>query len=272
MSNIKIAIPSYKRVDRVRVFETIPESYRDNVYMFVRVEEEEEYRNKWGHRCHIIPIDGVTGVATTMDKMVKYFNDERIWCIDDDVTLHHGVIDHKGIVRKSKEEISEEEFYKLISFIDEQMDMGYDYGMVKYMLFPRGSDWYPTKKMTTPYGSGNIFFNLSKINRDHIDYKKTGDEWCDGYVAINLYKYGHDPIVIAKWLAYPNKWNAPGGCSVNRSVKGLNEGATILAKELPEFVKLRTSKRKDLAASGLVDEATVYTASIRLNPKYRVKQ
>lgn len=264
MSNIKIAIPSYKRVDKVRVFQSIPQSYSHNTYMFVRVEEEAEYRKEWGHRCNIIPITDVTGVATTMDAMVRYFGKDRVWCIDDDITLHLGVIDHKGVLRKNRDSITESEFYDCLDFIGEQIDSGYSYGQLFYPLFPRGSNYYPIKTKLTPYGSGNIFFDLSLIDVSLITYSKIGDEWCDAWVCLNLYKHGHRPVTITKYVTDPYKYNASGGCSENRLASKINECAKQVVEDFPEYCKLRTSKRKDLERLGIKDVEEIYSVSIRL--------
>jgi hypothetical protein len=266
MDNIKIAIPSYKRADRIRVFNWIPQSYAQYTYVFVREEEEAEYREKWGDRCTVVPITGVTGVATTMDAMVRYFDDERIWCIDDDVTLHLSRIDHKGLIRKTKELITESEFYECLDYINKELDNGSNYGHVFYPLFPRAAKYiYPTKYNVVTYGSGNIFFDLKVIDKSYITYSKIGyDEWCDAWVCMNLYKNGFKPVSICKWVSDPFKWNAPGGCSENRLASKLNEAMHKMAEDFPKYCKLRMSNRKDVDRLGIRDVKDVYTLYIRL--------
>lgn len=106
VNDIPICIPSYKRWDRKdnKTLDVISkfcsESMRDRTYVFVRKEQESEYRHSFPE-FKIITLPNVGGLSTTRQFIADYTLDElnSPYCIDvdDDITgIGQIVIDSKG--------------------------------------------------------------------------------------------------------------------------------------------------------------------------------
>jgi hypothetical protein len=62
----------------------IPKEYYKNVYIVVREGEQELKYRKYKELVNLISLPNLTGIHDKRDAIVKFFNGERIWMIDDD--------------------------------------------------------------------------------------------------------------------------------------------------------------------------------------------
>ena len=90
--SIKIIIPSYKRCGKITTLDSIPISYKDNTFLFVRKEEYDLYYNEYKERCNIIPLENVNNICETRKRIVEYFDGQKIWMLDDDLVIYEGFV------------------------------------------------------------------------------------------------------------------------------------------------------------------------------------
>jgi hypothetical protein len=258
MSNIKIAIQSYKRSDKVITLDSIPLSYKDNVYLFVRREEYDLYYNNYGQRCNVVPLDNVQYLSDTRTAIINYFGNDRIWLTDDDNKIHTArYIEEKDIIKpNTKEIVTEDQFYDCLSYMDEMMDLGYTHGLLRLSLFARGNKYWPHR--VNCYGFTNTFLDLSKIDKSDLPYNDV-QIMSDLYVFLYLLKKGYDNCMISKYMVTSGPANSQGGCSTYRNVENYNRCAEKIAQTFPEYVKIKDKSRynsnitqEDLQLKGLI--------------------
>ena len=120
MSKIKIIIPSYKRSNKLVFQQWIPKSFYSNVYIIVREEEEEAYKFLEG-MINVVYLSGITGIHDKRHEITKLFANEKIWMVDDDVTIHD-TYNADGWRRHNDQVISESQFYDLINETSNLLD------------------------------------------------------------------------------------------------------------------------------------------------------
>ena len=240
---IKIAIPSYKRPNSVLILNSIPQSYKDNTYLFVRREELEEYSQNYSHKCNIIPLDNVTCISDTRLAIINYFGNDRIWLTYDDNKIHVAeYLEEKKIIRpNTKNVVNEEQFYDCMEYINEIMDKGYSHGLLRLVLFARGGNYWPYR--VNCYGFTNVFFDFEKIKKSEVPYLNEVELLEDLYVFLSLVDKGYDNCMISKYMVSSSPANSPGGCSVRRNTLRTNRAVEKIANTFPKYVKIRQKAR-----------------------------
>jgi uncharacterized ubiquitin-like protein YukD len=241
-SEIKLAIPSYKRSKNVITLESIPVSYKKNTFLFVRPEEFNCYKH-YDDRCNIIKLsDTCLDIGSTRQFIINFFENEKIWMLDDDISIHKSNLSYEKyqryntywyVIRSNKENITENEFYSCLSLINNYMKTFY-HGHLRLPLFPKGKSFWPARFNT--YGFTNTFYDLSKIPKSLINYEKM-DLCEDMYVFLNLIDNGFDRIAISEYQVKSSKPNAPGGCSEYRTIENHNRALEKIHQLFPKFTK-----------------------------------
>jgi hypothetical protein len=226
--SLNICIPSYKRSDSVRVFQWIPKSYKDNVYLYVREDEYQDYFANYGDRCHVIPITGVSNIGETRRALCNHqlslSGSKRIWQLDDDVTIHDTYfatwckpVQKCPVIRPFSGTINETDFYSLIAQINTAMDNGYLHGAVTpFVGFPRFGYNYPTR--VNSFAFTNTWLDLSAIPSNLVTYPK-GNLACDNYIWLALITNGINSLTISNYLAKSSSPGTKGGCTDNRNTE-----------------------------------------------------
>lgn len=246
-NRIKICIPSYKRCGHVLTLNSIPLSYRDNTFLYVRDSEYQEYYAKYHLRCNVIPLENVNNIGETRQKIVEHQLNQKIFMLDDDMQLKTTRVDFKGIVRPAAKGTlwADSDFYELIEFVNETMDAGFAHGGLHLTLFPRAAATHYPYKINL-FASGAIFYDLTRIPLGLFKF----NEWAvleDQFMFLTLCNAGFDSAKIHKWLAkiYVST-SAPaaftkGGCFESRTVDVWNNSARRLHSLFPESIMLRES-------------------------------
>ena len=223
---INICIPSYKRSDNLKTLDWIPLSYKDNVYLYVRENEYDAYHANYGDKCHVIPITNVNNIGETRralcDHQLTLNKSNRIWQLDDDVTIHDAYfatwckpISGCPVIRPFKNAVSESLFYALIHQITTAIDNGYAHGAITPNTgFPRKGYNYPTRVNT--FAFTNTWLDLSKIPPHLITYP-LGNLACDNYIWLALITNGFKSLTISNFIANSSKPGTKGGCTTQRT-------------------------------------------------------
>lgn len=244
---IQFVIPSYQRVGAVSALDMFPTDYEPHIV--VREHEEKAYYDAYGSRAKIITIpDDVNGIAGTRKAITDMYAGQRIWMIDDDTTIRMSSMrkkDDRRCVDKINQ-LTREQFYELIQYVEDAMDCGYYHGHARLPIFKITSSWGNYRENS--YGFTNTWYDLEKLTTEQIGYGKI-DLCEDMYAFLNLINQGYPHLALFKYLVVSGKAQAPGGCSSIRSNSKHNRALEQINKEFPEQARWKTSnieKRKSL--------------------------
>ena len=226
---INIVIPSYQRSDKVVTLDSIPLSYKDNVYLYVRPEEYELYKH-FENRCNIVQLENCENIGDTRQFIVEHMKNKKIWMLDDDLKIFKAHLNEEvNIIRNEKLVVNEQQFYDCLTLIENYMDTYY-HGHLRLPLFPKGKSYWPARVNT--WGFTNVFFNLEKLDVKNIDYKHM--TLCeDMYVFLSLIDQGYDRVSIAEYQIMGSPPNAKGGCSTYRTIENHNRALEYIHEKFP---------------------------------------
>ena len=263
MSKIKIIIPSYKRSNKLVFQQWIPKSFYSNVYIIVREEEEEAYKFLEG-MINVVYLSGITGIHDKRHEITKLFANEKIWMVDDDVTIHD-TYNADGWRRHNDQVISESQFYDLINETSNLLDK-YPYGVIR----TKGPFRFPFNKPEielNTWNYTNTFLNLSIVNSnilgcDQVEHAE------DIWAFCSVHKLKYETFCYNKFFSIsppPKKNKENGGMSQIRKGKMMTDSHKKIVENFPEYVKLKTPK-KQLDFLEKNDDVPLMT-SIRINKR-----
>jgi len=277
---LNICIPSYKRAGVVTIFNCIPKSFRENVFLYVRKEEYEEYSALYSDRCTIVPIEGVTNIGETRQKIVEHQKGNLILMIDDDLSLHDAYVNESGMLR-ARPSISEDSFYKLMEYIDELCGVGFLHGGFLFAAFPRTPVEYPYRVNSA--SACAVYLDLRSLPLELVDYR----DWPvseDAFVWLNLISHGYDFAKISKWMlkqpkAKPNTKLAQGGCWDTRNAENIATTQQRLLTLFPDYFRVMPMQRDPIHyGDGSVEHTKQQRVSVskrkhvermkKINPNY----
>ncbi len=265
MSSILIVIPSYKRSDKLVFEKWIPKEYLKNVHLVIREEEMAEY-SKYSEIVNILPLKGITGIHDKRDAICRHFSGQKIWMVDDDVTIHD-TYDSEGWRKNHVETVNEKQFYEMIGEMDTLLEK-YPYGVIR----TKGPFRFPYDKPEVELNTWNYtntFLNLKTITADDLGYDqvKHGE---DIWAFCSVHSMGLETFCYNKFFSLsppPKKSLDSGGMSFVRKGKLMTESHHKIVSKFPQFVKLKTPKSQ-LGFLDKDDEIPEMT-SIRINKRKR---
>lgn len=265
MSAIKICIPSYKRIGNVETLNSIPLSYKHNVYLYVRQEEHAGYQAAYGSRCNVVALPPVSNIGETRQAICMAHMGERIWMMDDDLTIKPVYFSDKGIIRAKQKKfpLTEDDFYDCLDYLDSLMDSGLSHGAVRISLFPRPKDLYYPHRVNS-FGFTNTYLDLSRIPANLIKYDAI-ELMEDVYQYVTLRSNGYDSAYISKYLVKSAPSNAAGGCSEYRTIERWNKAAQKILDEFPEY----TTLQKRHYSLGMKDDTVIERKVVQVRDRRR---
>lgn len=135
---------------------------------------------------------------------------QRIWMIDDDTTIRMSSIrkrDDKRRVDKINQ-LTREQFYELIQYVEDAMDCGYYHGHARLPIFKITSSWGNYRENS--YGFTNTWYDLGKLTTEQIGYGKI-DLCEDMYAFLNLINQGYPHLALFKYLVVSGNHTLPAG-------------------------------------------------------------
>lgn len=249
---MNIVIPSYKRPDDVVILKSIPNSYKDKTFLYVRADEFDAYSENYADQATIIPLTGVSCYSSTMDAIIDHQGKNRIWYFDDDDSIHDSWFDDKGketFVRPVKETVSEESFYEMMEFCNDLADQGYVHGGLRMQLFPIPTKAYPflpNKRIAT-----NCWFDMTVIPREWIDHSEF-DIYTDTSVVLNLWEKGYASAAICKWFhktVAPERQANDTGTHSYRTLEMHNRCMLEIADKYPKYTRVKWKEKNNVVLS-----------------------
>mgnify|MGYP003670703816 CR=1 FL=1 len=249
---MRIVIPSYKRHNKVKTIESIPEGLYPITDIIVREEEYQNYQASYGKLgINIVKIKKkVTNLSQTMQWISEAYIG-HILKLDDDLEYKKW---NNELNRYEK--IKKYELLEIYQWVMKKLDQGYAHVGI-------GDNSYYTKKGSTSYNCRYYAFtgyNLNIISRLNIRFDIFSIRQ-DFHVAILLLKKGFPSVVHSKWII-SQKSNSSGGCSEYRTKELMKKNAVSFQKyHGGNFIRIKKIKHSNNELDGSY-QLTIYWKKI----------
>jgi len=245
----KIYIPTFRRVDKQILLNSIPQEYKNKVVLVVQEQERDEYK----YDVDYLVVGNDIGIAKTRECIYRDAKDIKYGVIDDDIILYRRNCKYYKLepnMDTSKRPIvSAKDWSDMFNQINKYLKED-DVLMVGH----REHSLPPLYK--PPSREGGISKNCAIYSSFWIDGKKLSsfvDEvnWCeleiseDVLLNFEILTRGWQTVRIDEFCqkqSYNN--NAPGGCEVFRNKKLYEEVNKKMLKKWPDLVYVYEERKK----------------------------
>lgn len=230
---MKIVIPTHGREASARYLKFVPKDELSNVFLIVRSgEQEKNYAHHRDNGVNVIGIDGLTGIHTKRDAIVRHFAGEKIWMIDDDVELFNMTTRENGTLKVAP--LTETDYHECMNWCSLKLDE-MPYGNIRSLMFPVYGEAVPFVK--NKWTGGNALINLGVIDADLLDY--AWSDYAEDVVGfLNVLMAGHDTFCVAKWLTTTDKPGKKGGMTGQRPLDKIEPAMERIHKKFPFVTSL----------------------------------
>lgn len=225
---MQIFVPTLKRVNKQPTYdEWIPVKWMPNTQLVCPEEEVIAHRAK-GRSALACP---VMGIANTRQWILDNSNDNKVLFIDDDHTFARRIVPTEPKLRQATHDDMNELFAIIDAKLDEYPFVGVSARQGNNNSCPH-TEVYNTRNCNMYGTRKDILEQLGvKFNSNEV----TGKE--DFYVQLQLLTKGIKTLTLTEFVWNQGGSNAPGGCSVFRTLEKEKEDAERLAALYPQFVK-----------------------------------
>ena len=232
----KIFIPTLGRVDNQITYDGLPDKWKEKTSLIVQMQEVDQY-DKSKYNLIVLPeeLGGENGrCARSMGFIIDTLRYEFKYAIfDDDVSFVY-TNKPKSKVKPSNRPLEDDEYdYLFESLIPSWMDEGYVHiGLESTINIARDRDYQDNFRI-----SQAVFYDGSNLKVDEIDWWRT-EFSADFDCNLQLLRAGFKNRVSCRYRISTSPTQAPGGCSLNRTVERHNRVMRQLKENHKEFVSL----------------------------------
>lgn len=232
-----IAIPSYKRADRLlnkkSTLSQIDKHTMDNVYLFVRDEEEEDYLKVAEHfGCGLITITAYD-IPETRDQILQYAYEhdvEKLIMIDDDIDIAYKPTPKKYITITNNDGHFGTMIIDLLSYCASDCPI-VGISARQFSQDKKGVD-FNTRVIQV------FCIHMPTIKKENFHFADAGFSFMtDYYFILTFLQKGYKNACL-NWFTRDDDSQTPGGCSVFRTVENQSKSAVALYKKFPHLVSL----------------------------------
>lgn len=226
-------IPTYGRTTQQRTYEALPRSLQLNVLFVVYKEEESFFRSHYNGMYVVCP-KNVRGIGAKRQFIAAYhldnFKDPSFVMLDDDLSF---------TVRRKDDETKfraahDRDIVELFGEIQRQLKQWAHVGVVSR----EGGNRFAGVRTVQATRMVRILGYNARILRDEKINFIRGGNMCDFDVTLQLLRKGYPNIVLCEWAQGQGSSNAPGGCSITRTLERQKEDALNLSRLHPDVVKV----------------------------------
>lgn len=233
---LKIYIPTYRRVYKQTTLNRLPEDIQKKVFLVVPPDEVEQHKaNKVKATVLAAKVKGIGEKRNWIMAHAKKNGFKRIVMLDDDLTLQKRRDDMKITNLEGKE------FHEAFKWMDDTLKK---YAHATFgMRFLGYADTAEVKE-----GARAVYvlgYNVKQFFEAKADFTKglpNPPNMEDFHVTLHLLTRGYPNLLSLVYRCSPYGSNLAGGCSVDRNAEDLARSAKRLTELYPGLVKLRAKK------------------------------
>lgn len=230
---MKIFIPTYKRVEKQKTWDNLPDFVKEYTYVCCPESEAEEHRTA-GRQVFSHP-DDLLGIAPKRDWIIENSDDDQVMMIDDDQSFacrRDGMYKLRGM--------EDEDWENMLAEIVHQLDK---FNAVGVSAQAGNNNSFP-KEIISPGRMHNTYaFNRNVLIDEGIRFDRV-KVMEDFHVTLELLKRGMPNVMLQNWCWAQSAANAAGGCSEWRDGTVQAEGALLLAELHAPYVKVVEKESK----------------------------
>ena len=231
---MKLFIPTYKRLEKQKTWDRLPEFAKEFTFLVCPESEAEEHKAR-GRSVFAAP-DSVKGIAQTRQWIIENSDDDQVMMADDDQQFSRRIEGGYKLRKLEGEEDYEEMFSEVIHTLG-------TYNAVGISAQAGNNRSYP-KTIISPGRMYNTYaFNRNVLLENDIrfDAMKVMEDF---HVTLSLLELGMPNAILQNWCWSQSASNADGGCSDYRSFEVQKESAYRLAELHSPFVKVVEKESK----------------------------
>lgn len=232
-----ILIPTLGRIDKQKTWKAMSERMRAMTKFVVQSQEFDEMEKRYPGKVIKLP-DSIKTIKDTRQWIWDVFFDECLMVLDDNIQRFNFRFVEGDKIRNIKL-VNEEDFDKMLEFIEDKIEEGYQWGGL-------GLAYNGCRIQELPFKinkriAAAFFFNRPALPKT-IKWNRL--EFAEDYDAsLQLLTMGFKNIYVSQYQI--NKYSyAAGGCNLYRTVEGRNESMLKLRELWPDFVKLKEKEVK----------------------------
>ena len=230
---MKLFIPTYKRTDKQKTWDNLPDFVKEFTYL-VCGEDEREAHEKAGRQVLVHP-EGFHRIAPKRQWIVENVGEEKIVMADDDLSFRCRE-DESYKLRAMGDVDFAAMFDSLESELDNYAAVGVSSQAGNNRSFP--ATLLSPGRMFTMYALRADVLLREQIKFDDVQVME------DFHVALSLLRKGLPNAILQQWCWSQSQSNAAGGCSEFRSFEVQKDAAFRLADLHNPFVTVVQKESK----------------------------
>lgn len=226
---MQIYIPTFGRSDNQVTWDNLPHTLKFDTQLVIQARETHKYDFQ-KYPTLILPYD-ITTIGPTRQYLVEHCGSKHFLMLDDDLDFAVRRTDDPTKFSRA----TDEDIHKMVEEIN--ASLAYGYKLVGIAAREGANyDTSPFKiasRQLRVHGIDTEFFRKADIRFDRIPFMEDFD------VTLQLLELGYPNKVLNNWVHNQRGGsNAPGGCSVTRTLEAHNEAAKQLKNLHPRFVRI----------------------------------
>ena len=226
-----IVIPTYGRVDRQTTLKETPPALHKYVWLCCVAEEMSPLMAATGHDQFFTQPSAVTTIHQKREFIMQWCKKkgvEKVMMLDDDMFWQARGL--KGLIKEyATEKHIVGAMKEMSKLLGEFAHAGFSSRLGNNRV---ASDYARTTRMMHSLGYNVAAYHEAGARFDRVHGKEDFD------VTLQLLKKGYDNVVVYHTCISPGKYDAPGGCSTERTLETANANAQKLKDFHPDHVSV----------------------------------
>ncbi|MGQ4807696.1 hypothetical protein NKDENANG_01051 [Candidatus Entotheonellaceae bacterium PAL068K] len=238
----QIVVPTLGRINMQFTYECLPRRYKEKVLFVVQDHEFDEMNDRYSGRVLRLP-RSITKISPTRQWIWDEFYGSKFMTMDDDlkkfVCKRPATAADNATSRWITRPMDDQDFDEAFGLFESWMEEGIHFGgFCTSWIVPDRRLW-PTHTIVRMMT--NSYFNSSFLPRDivwdRLEFSSDFD------TTLQLLTRGYPNRVSTKFRVQVAPTNAPGGCSIYRTVEKINRTHLQLQELFPEYVSVNERVR-----------------------------